>query len=107
MRSLRWIPRSFPHHCSRHYSSWNRRKAAPAQCAGGPRTLDLDLLLYDTLVSEDPNLTLPHPRLQERAFVLQPLYDLAPQLSIPGQGPVRELWAKISKQGLSRLDGTL
>ncbi|MFZ1326443.1 MAG: 2-amino-4-hydroxy-6-hydroxymethyldihydropteridine diphosphokinase [Candidatus Contendobacter sp.] len=73
----------------------------------GPRTLDLDLLLYDALVSEAPNLTLPHPRLQERAFVLQPLYDLAPQLIIPGQGSVRELWAKISKQGLSRLDSTL
>ena len=50
----------------------------------GPRTLDLDLLLYDDLVMATPDLTLPHPRMLQRAFVLVPLADLAPDLVIPG-----------------------
>lgn len=70
----------------------------------GPRTLDLDLLLYDQLISHDPALTLPHPRLHERAFVLGPLHDIAPQLIIPGHGPVSELWANSPKHGLIRLE---
>jgi len=49
----------------------------------GPRTLDIDLLLIDNLIVDDPQLTLPHPRLQERHFVLLPLNDLAPQLCHP------------------------
>lgn len=57
----------------------------------GPRTLDLDLLCFDALVLDEPGLQLPHPRLGERAFVLLPLCDLAPELMIPGQGVVRSL----------------
>jgi 2-amino-4-hydroxy-6-hydroxymethyldihydropteridine diphosphokinase len=57
----------------------------------GPRTLDLDILLYGSLQRDDPRLTLPHPRLQERAFVLYPLYDIAPDLMIPGQGALAKL----------------
>jgi 2-amino-4-hydroxy-6-hydroxymethyldihydropteridine diphosphokinase len=53
-----------------------------------PRTLDLDLLLYGDEVRDDPQLTLPHPRLHERAFVLAPLAEIAPQLVIPGRGRV-------------------
>ena len=52
----------------------------------GPRTLDLDLLLYDDLEMSTPDLTLPHPRMHQRAFVLVPLADLAPGLAIPGMG---------------------
>ncbi|MEA2522865.1 MAG: 2-amino-4-hydroxy-6-hydroxymethyldihydropteridine diphosphokinase, partial [Thermomicrobiales bacterium] len=48
-----------------------------------PRTLDLDLLLYDDLVLDDPELTLPHPRLHERAFVLVPLAEIAPEVVHP------------------------
>lgn len=70
----------------------------------GPRTLDLDVLLYDRLISDDPRLTLPHPRLHERAFVLYPLHDIAPDLIIPGQGPLSELLANCSSQTLIRLD---
>ena len=57
----------------------------------GPRELDLDLLLVDDQVIEAPELTLPHPRLHQRAFVLLPLADLAPDLEVPGHGPVAEL----------------
>lgn len=59
----------------------------------GPRTLDLDMLLYDQLQSDDPKLTLPHPGLHERLFVLQPLLDIAPSLVIPSLGSVRDLMA--------------
>jgi 2-amino-4-hydroxy-6-hydroxymethyldihydropteridine diphosphokinase len=52
----------------------------------GPRTLDLDLLLYDDLEMSTPDLTLPHPRMHQRAFVLVPLADLAPDLAVPGTG---------------------
>lgn len=57
----------------------------------GPRTLDLDILLYDNLIQDDPCLTLPHPRIPERAFVLYPLHDLNPDLIIPGQGSLGKL----------------
>lgn len=57
----------------------------------GPRTLDLDLLLYGDLQRDDPHLSLPHPRLHERAFVLRPLYTVAPDLHIPGHGSVADL----------------
>lgn len=52
----------------------------------GPRTLDLDLLLYDDLAIDEPGLTLPHPRMHERAFVLRPLSEIAPGLRIAGRG---------------------
>jgi 2-amino-4-hydroxy-6-hydroxymethyldihydropteridine diphosphokinase len=59
----------------------------------GPRTIDLDLLLYGDLVLRHPRLTIPHPRLAERGFVLEPLAELDPDLVVPGAGPVRELVA--------------
>jgi 2-amino-4-hydroxy-6-hydroxymethyldihydropteridine diphosphokinase len=57
----------------------------------GPRTLDLDLLLYGDEVIDEPGLTVPHPRLQERRFVLEPLAELAPGLLVPGRGGVESL----------------
>ena len=57
----------------------------------GARTLDLDILLYGNLVSADPRLTLPHPRLRERPFVIYPLYALAPNLILPDGTAVRDL----------------
>jgi 2-amino-4-hydroxy-6-hydroxymethyldihydropteridine diphosphokinase len=57
----------------------------------GPRTLDLDLLLHGGEVLDEPGLTLPHPRLHERRFVLEPLAELAPGLVIPGRGDVESL----------------
>jgi 2-amino-4-hydroxy-6-hydroxymethyldihydropteridine diphosphokinase len=70
---------------------------------GGPRTLDLDLLWYDGRVLQEPALTLPHPRLHERAFVLYPLYEIAPGLEIPGRGRVEELLTACRGQGVERL----
>jgi 2-amino-4-hydroxy-6-hydroxymethyldihydropteridine diphosphokinase len=59
----------------------------------GPRTIDLDLLLYGDEVIEEPGLTVPHPRLHERRFALEPLAELDPALEIPGRGPVQALLA--------------
>ncbi|HEX3267486.1 MAG TPA: 2-amino-4-hydroxy-6-hydroxymethyldihydropteridine diphosphokinase [Gaiellaceae bacterium] len=59
----------------------------------GPRTIDLDLLLVDGVILDEPGLTLPHPRLQERRFVLEPLAELDPALQIPGGGPVQAVLA--------------
>jgi 2-amino-4-hydroxy-6-hydroxymethyldihydropteridine diphosphokinase len=68
-----------------------------------PRTLDLDLLLYDDLVLDRPGLTLPHPRLHERAFVLVPLAELDPALRVPGRGPLRALLAQVAGQRVTRM----
>ncbi|MEO5702351.1 MAG: 2-amino-4-hydroxy-6-hydroxymethyldihydropteridine diphosphokinase [Gammaproteobacteria bacterium] len=70
----------------------------------GPRTLDLDLLLYGDVQTRDETLVLPHPRLQERNFVLIPLYEIAPQLVIPGQGALCDLVACCPADGLARLE---
>jgi 2-amino-4-hydroxy-6-hydroxymethyldihydropteridine diphosphokinase len=61
----------------------------------GPRTIDLDLLLYGDLRLDEPGLTVPHPRLHERLFVLEPLAELAPDAAVPGHGRVRSLLAEI------------
>jgi 2-amino-4-hydroxy-6-hydroxymethyldihydropteridine diphosphokinase len=65
----------------------------------GPRTLDLDLLYMDGVVLHDERLTLPHPRMAERAFVLLPLAELAPDLDLPGQGRVDDLLAGLDTAG--------
>lgn len=69
-----------------------------------PRTLDLDLLLYDDVRMATAELTLPHPRLTERAFVLVPLLEIAPELELPGMGPARDHLSKVSDQEVERLD---
>ena len=69
----------------------------------GPRTLDLDLLHVDDVRLADPQLTLPHPRMAERAFVLLPLHDIAPTLRLPGQATVAELLARLDLTGCERL----
>jgi 2-amino-4-hydroxy-6-hydroxymethyldihydropteridine diphosphokinase len=69
----------------------------------GPRTLDLDLLHMEGVRMADARLTLPHPRIAERAFVLLPLADLAPGLELPGQGKVAELLAALDHSGCEAL----
>ncbi len=68
-----------------------------------PRTLDLDLLLHGETVQEDPFITLPHPRMHERAFVLVPLAEIAPDIVIPGRGPIAELLAACRDQRIHML----
>lgn len=69
----------------------------------GPRTLDLDLLLYGEEIINTPRLTVPHPGLQQRNFVLYPLQEVAPQLVIPGLGKLAVLVAVCSADGLERI----
>ena len=66
-----------------------------------PRVLDLDLLLYEDLILQTPTLTLPHPRMHNRGFVLLPLAEIAPQLEIPGHGRVSDLADQCTDQGIS------
>ena len=69
----------------------------------GPRTLDLDLLYMEGVIRSDQRLTLPHPRMAERAFVLLPLSVIASTLEIPGQGTVRALLENLDASGCERL----
>ena len=69
----------------------------------GPRTLDLDLLLYGDAVIDEPGLRVPHPHLHERAFALRPLLEIAPRVSIPGHGPARDLPAAMAADGIEAL----
>jgi 2-amino-4-hydroxy-6-hydroxymethyldihydropteridine diphosphokinase len=81
-----------------------RREAGGARF--GPRPLDIDLLIYDDLRSDAAEMTLPHPRLRERRFVLAPLAEIAPDLPVPPDGaPVRELLARLAPEpgGLERV----
>ena len=73
----------------------------------GPRTLDLDLIIYGDEVSNSPGLTLPHPRAHERAFVLAPWHDADPQAQLPGYGPVADLLAALGTDGIARLEGAV
>jgi len=68
-----------------------------------PRTLDLDLLLYGDARIDKPGLSVPHPRMHERAFVLQPLLEIAPQVDIPQRGPASQCLAASSGQKVERI----
>lgn len=70
----------------------------------GPRTLDLDLLLYGNQVIDHPRLSVPHPGIAERAFVLIPLRDLDPLVEVPGHGTVEALCARVDARGVSRIE---
>jgi 2-amino-4-hydroxy-6-hydroxymethyldihydropteridine diphosphokinase len=69
----------------------------------GPRTLDLDIVLYGTLAMHEPGLTLPHPRAHERAFVLAPLLDVWPDAIIPGRGAAASFRGRVKDQAIERL----
>ena len=69
----------------------------------GPRTLDLDLLLYAHAVLDEPGLRVPHPHLHERAFALVPLLQIAPDILIPGQGPARDALSRLESADIAVL----
>ncbi|MER5782208.1 2-amino-4-hydroxy-6-hydroxymethyldihydropteridine diphosphokinase [Streptomyces mobaraensis] len=66
----------------------------------GPRTIDVDIVTYQDVISDDPLLTLPHPRAHERAFVLVPWYDVDPDAVVPGRGPIADLLAGLAREGV-------
>ncbi|MEO8279437.1 MAG: 2-amino-4-hydroxy-6-hydroxymethyldihydropteridine diphosphokinase [Ideonella sp.] len=68
-----------------------------------PRSLDLDVLMYDQQIIDLPDLTVPHPRMHERSFVLMPLLELAPRVEIPGRGIAEHWLASVADQAIERL----
>ena len=70
----------------------------------GPRVIDLDILVYGKVQQSSPGLSLPHPGILERNFVLFPLCDIAPALLVPGQGVVSELANRLGDKGLQRIE---
>jgi 2-amino-4-hydroxy-6-hydroxymethyldihydropteridine diphosphokinase len=85
--------------------SIERRHGRVREFQNAPRTLDLDLLLYGERVLHEHGLTLPHPRMHERAFVLLPLAEIASDTVIPGKGRVADFLQECHDQRLERLDG--
>jgi 2-amino-4-hydroxy-6-hydroxymethyldihydropteridine diphosphokinase len=80
-----------------------RRHGRERSFRDAPRTLDLDLLLYGDEQIARPGLTVPHPRMHERAFVLRPLAEIAPDARVPGRGRAVELLEKCSGQDVERI----
>jgi 2-amino-4-hydroxy-6-hydroxymethyldihydropteridine diphosphokinase len=78
------------------------RERGAARLRNAPRTLDLDLLLFGRRRVRLPQLTIPHPRMHERAFVLTPLLDIAPAVAIPGRGAARLLRHAVRGQRIAR-----
>lgn len=72
--------------------------------ANAPRTLDLDLLLFADMVIREPGLSVPHPQMHVRAFVLLPLAEIAPDIEIPGQGAIGPLLAACAEQPIRKLE---
>jgi 2-amino-4-hydroxy-6-hydroxymethyldihydropteridine diphosphokinase len=68
-----------------------------------PRTLDLDILIYGTQQIHDDTLTVPHPRMTQRAFVLLPLLQIDPFIAIPGQGPAHQFVPQVADQAIRKL----
>ena len=80
--------------------AYGRERGEP----NAPRTLDIDLIVVGDRRADDENLTLPHPRAQERAFVLVPWSDIEPDAEIPGVAPISELLEKTGREGVNRRD---
>lgn len=94
---------STPLQLLRQLQAIERRHGRLRPYPNAPRTLDLDLLLYGQLELDTPTLTLPHPRLHGRAFVLAPLLELAPALVLPGRGPAATLLQRLAHQRIDKL----
>lgn len=78
-------------------------RVRPAGVVNAPRTLDLDLLLYGDAEIALPELTVPHPRMHQRAFVLVPLLEIAPDALIPGRGTAKNFLASVADQAIERI----
>ena len=80
-----------------------RLRNSASEERNGPRTLDLDILLFDNSQMSERGLTIPHPRMHERAFVLLPLLEIAPQVVIPGKGLAKQFVTSLDVFGVSHL----
>lgn len=83
-----------------------RNQGRTRDYVNAPRTIDLDVLLYGGHVVNEPGLTIPHPRMLERAFVLVPLAEIAPHAIVPGIGRISGLVKRVDAAGLVKLAGT-
>ena len=99
------LTRLAPENLLSELSNIEQRMGRQRQPAGrwGPRVIDLDLLLYGDQMIEAPNLSLPHPGISERNFVLFPLLDIAPELAIPGQGKVATMAGGLDSSALQKI----
>lgn len=86
--------------------SIERRYGRVRQFPNAPRTLDLDIVLYGDLEIDEPGLTIPHPRMHERAFVLVPLAEIAPDRIVPGRGRAGDLVAQVDASSVVRLESS-
>ena len=86
-----------PHALLDHLLAVEKRHGRVREMPNGPRTLDLDIVLYGDRVIDEPGLQVPHPRAHERAFVLTPLVDVWPDAQIPGHGAARELLRRVTR----------
>src|SRR5688572_27760360 len=80
-----------------------RRRGRVREFPNAPRTLDLDIILYGDAAHDEADLTIPHPRMHERAFVLAPLAEIAPDAVVPGHGRVGDLLAAVDAGGVTKL----
>lgn len=92
-----------PHHLLDRLLEIERTCGRVRTYPNAPRILDLDILLYETLQCHDTRLILPHPRMHERAFVLQPLVEITAECVIPGRGPATEYLAACATHSLKRI----
>lgn len=88
-----------------HLLAIERRHGRVRDFPNAPRTLDLDIVSYGDLAVHEPGLTIPHPRMRERAFVVVPLAEIAPEAVVPGLGSVKEILRKVDAAGLVKLAG--
>lgn len=87
--------------CQSVEDSFGRERPFP----NAPRTIDIDILTYDKEEHNLPELTIPHPRMTERLFVLLPLLEIEPEINLPGFGPLKDLIAGLSNQRIEKIQG--
>ncbi len=92
-----------PHDLLKALLDIEHRHGRVRESLNAPRTLDLDILMYSNVKCHDKTLTLPHPRMSQRAFVLKPLFEIAPDCHIPGLGHIAPLLAACQEQKLEQM----